>query len=206
MASQAARRARGMRTQNMPPMFVTLVVSKLSSWLKADAACRVGMDAMTRGEVRARRRERRGARAAQAVCRQETNWESGAWHALGARLKHVLHVCDFGRVETQRLVERRRGLPSQQKGIQSRGQRPGGGSAVEQRRRKRHAGGGSKHNWGSGEWLAWDQLWSGAWHAHAHVKHVAHVCDAGRVETQRLVERRRFLPRRMESIRSRVRW
>ena len=84
MASQAARRARGMRTQNMPFMFVTLVVSKLSSWLKADAACRVGMDAMTRGEVRARRRERRGARAAQAVCRQETNWESGAWHARGA--------------------------------------------------------------------------------------------------------------------------
>ena len=30
----------------------------------------------------------------------------------------------------------------------------------------------------------------------AHVEHVAHVCDAGRVESQRLVERRRVLPSR----------
>ena len=29
----------------------------------------------------------------------------------------------------------------------------------------------------------------------AHLKHVAHVCHAGRVEAQRLVERRRALPR-----------
>jgi len=29
----------------------------------------------------------------------------------------------------------------------------------------------------------------------AHVEHVAHVCDAGRVEAERLVERRRALPR-----------
>ena len=29
----------------------------------------------------------------------------------------------------------------------------------------------------------------------AHVEHAAHGCDAGGVETQRLVEHRRFLPR-----------
>ena len=28
----------------------------------------------------------------------------------------------------------------------------------------------------------------------AHVEHMAHVCDAGRVEAQRVVERRRVLP------------
>ena len=36
------------RTQNMPDMVVTLEVSRLSSWLNADADCRVG----SRGEVR----------------------------------------------------------------------------------------------------------------------------------------------------------
>ena len=35
----------------------------------------------------------------------------------------------------------------------------------------------------------------------AHREHVAHVCDAGRVETQQLVERRRVLPSRKEGIR-----
>jgi hypothetical protein len=34
-------RARAERTKNMAYMFVTLEVSKLSGWLKADAACRV---------------------------------------------------------------------------------------------------------------------------------------------------------------------
>ena len=34
-------RARAERTWNMPYMFVTLEVSKLSGWLNADASCRV---------------------------------------------------------------------------------------------------------------------------------------------------------------------
>ena len=34
-------RARAERTSNMPYMFVTLDVSKLSGWLNADASCRV---------------------------------------------------------------------------------------------------------------------------------------------------------------------
>ena len=37
----AGVRARAERTTNMPPMLVTLDVSKLSGWLKALAFCRV---------------------------------------------------------------------------------------------------------------------------------------------------------------------
>ena len=52
-------RARAERTQNMLLMVVTLEVSKLSGWLKADAACRVDGRACDAGggEVRAGRRE-----------------------------------------------------------------------------------------------------------------------------------------------------
>ena len=39
-------------------------------------------------------------------------WRLRAGHARGAHRKHVTHVCDAGRVEAQRLVERRRALPS----------------------------------------------------------------------------------------------
>eukprot|EP00964_Phaeocystis_antarctica_P059251 scaffold35177_cov64-Phaeocystis_antarctica.AAC.2 len=35
----------------------------------------------------------------------------------------------------------------------------------------------------------------------AHVEHVVHGCDTRRVEAQRLVERRRFLPSRKEGVR-----
>ena len=35
----------------------------------------------------------------------------------------------------------------------------------------------------------------------AHIEHAAHVRDAGRVEAQRLVERRRFLPSRKVGMR-----
>ena len=39
----------------------------------------------------------------------------------------------------------------------------------------------------------------------AHFEHAVHVRDAGRVEAQRLVERRRFLPSRKEGMRCRAR-
>ena len=48
-------RARAERTENMRCMFVTLEVSKLSGWLKADASCRVegrACDAGGRGASR----------------------------------------------------------------------------------------------------------------------------------------------------------
>eukprot|EP00964_Phaeocystis_antarctica_P042757 scaffold24516_cov60-Phaeocystis_antarctica.AAC.1 len=47
----------------------------------------------------------------------------------------------------------------------------------------------------------------GAGTREAHLKHVSHGCDAGRVEAQRLVERRRNLPRverRARTMRSEV--
>ena len=41
----------------------------------------------------------------------------GGMGTRGAHRKHVVHSCDFGRVETQRLVERRRPLPSPKGGM-----------------------------------------------------------------------------------------
>ena len=47
----------------------------------------------------------------------------GGWQGTrGAHLEHVLHACDAGRVEAQRLVERPRVLPSREGGV-------GGGAA-----------------------------------------------------------------------------
>ena len=48
---------------------------------------------------------------AQAAGRPRTVEAEGAGHARGAHPKHPRHVCDAGRVEAQRLVERRRLLP-----------------------------------------------------------------------------------------------
>ena len=45
-------RARAERTANMPSMVVTLEVSKLSGWLKANANCRVGGRACDAGKER----------------------------------------------------------------------------------------------------------------------------------------------------------
>eukprot|EP00964_Phaeocystis_antarctica_P039603 scaffold22650_cov55-Phaeocystis_antarctica.AAC.4 len=43
----------------------------------------------------------------------------------GAHLEHVAHVHDAGRVEAQRLVERRRGLPSRKQGVRWEARRAG---------------------------------------------------------------------------------
>ena len=100
------------RTANMLFMSVTLDVSKLSGWLNADARCRVEREIIGGG-----------ATCGQAGKRVE--WD-GCWRkrqggpncggsgqgTRGAHVKHVLHVCDAGRVEAQRLVERGRALPS----------------------------------------------------------------------------------------------
>ena len=47
-------KARAERTRNMACMLVTLDVSKLSGWLNADAACRVGRRACDAGGGAAR--------------------------------------------------------------------------------------------------------------------------------------------------------
>ena len=131
-----------------------------------------------------------GAVVVQAACTRRTRLEvrgEGSTHR-----KHAAHACDARRVEAQRLVERRRVLPSRKEGIRS-GVRcqPGGERAVgavvvqaacTRRARLEVRGEGSTHH-----------------------KHAAHACDARRVEAQRLVERRRVLPSRKEGIRSGVR-
>eukprot|EP00964_Phaeocystis_antarctica_P043952 scaffold25221_cov36-Phaeocystis_antarctica.AAC.1 len=94
-------------------MFVTLEVSKLSGWLNADAYCRESKGGHTvRGEVRPGRRR---TTAAQAAARG------------GAHPEHVVHDCDAGGVEAQRLVERRRALPMVERGAY----RAGRGAARE---------------------------------------------------------------------------
>ena len=64
----------------------------------------------------ARRREGVGA-AAQVTCREDPTGEWVAWVCAEPHVKHVTHALDFGRVETQRLVERGRRLPSPKGGI-----------------------------------------------------------------------------------------
>ena len=58
-----------------------------------------------------------GAAVVQAACGEDVTGEWVAWAGAEPHVKHVLHVCDAGRVETQRLVERRRRLPSPKGGM-----------------------------------------------------------------------------------------
>jgi hypothetical protein len=94
-------------------MSVTPDVSRLSGWLNADAPCQVEREAWGKGRhagreawVRGRRKQRAG--------------RSPAAHG-----KHPAHACDVERVETQRLIERRRGLP-RGKGAHKEGRMPRG--------------------------------------------------------------------------------
>ena len=102
----------------------------------------------------------------------------------GAHVKHVLHVCDAGRVEAQRLVESLRILPSP-RGSHEKGARCGPGS-----RRGCGAAAAAKAacTGGGPDWTR------GRDTGGAHREHVAHVCDAGRVQAQWLVERICVLP------------
>ena len=134
-------------------------------------------------------------------------WEAGGWcmqcicvhcggvssvragHARGgAHHEHVLHACDAGRVEAQRLVERRRHfLPSIERRAQRCGARCVWGRRRERvvqcicalRRREQRAQGTR---------------------GGAHGEHAAHVFDARRVEAQRPVEGRCALPSRNEGM------
>jgi len=139
-----------------------------------------------------------------ALCRVETRVddvgrEAGGWQATassvqgrarlhmwgtawgGAHVEHVVHVCETGRVEAQRLIERRRALPKRGHVMQGelRAGTDGGDAASGVQGRAR------LQIWGIG----YARSTRGA-----HVEHASHVCDAGRVEAQRLVERRRVLP------------
>eukprot|EP00964_Phaeocystis_antarctica_P071405 scaffold43566_cov29-Phaeocystis_antarctica.AAC.1 len=102
-------------------MSVTLDVSKLSGWLKADAPCRVEKRAYDAGRGAERKAEGVGAVAAQAAQAarmgraQLEGWEGPG--TRGAHEKHVPHTRDVGRVEAQRLIEHHRLLPSRKEGI-----------------------------------------------------------------------------------------
>ena len=92
------RKARAERTSNMLSMSATLDVSKLSGWLKVPAYCRVETRAYGAECV---------ARCGSGDGRASVGSASGV-QGQGTRrahLKHTSHVGDFGRVETQRLVE-----------------------------------------------------------------------------------------------------
>ena len=93
----------------MDVMLVTLDVSMLSGWLKAVASCveirKQGIRTV-RGELCGR------PRGARTVCREEGATVQRYGGAGGARersthVKHAVHVRDAGRVNAERLVERR---------------------------------------------------------------------------------------------------
>ena len=97
----------------MPLISVTLDVSRLSGWLNANARCRV--ETLLREAGRGAGKgtgEGRGVTVAQVVCMGKVRVDIGRKAAGGAHLKHAAHGRDAGRVEAQRLVERRRVLPS----------------------------------------------------------------------------------------------
>eukprot|EP00964_Phaeocystis_antarctica_P005378 scaffold2944_cov60-Phaeocystis_antarctica.AAC.1 len=165
-------------------MVVTLEVSRLSCWLNADAYCRESKQGHTmRGEVQTGRPEvaaDRGARSVQGRARLQI----GSRAQGGAHPEHAVHGCDAGGVEAQLLVERRRELPR----VERRACDAGQGA-------DREAGGGGRPQCTqrAGE-RARLQIGSRA-RGGAHVEHCDHGCYAGGVEAQRLVERRRALPR-----------
>ena len=99
-------------------MFVTLDVSKLSGWLNADAYCRVERRACDAERGVGREAGRRGSAAAhERHARREGPAVKGLWQGMGgAHTEHAFHGLDAGRVEGQRLIERRRRLPSRKKG------------------------------------------------------------------------------------------
>ena len=138
-----------------------------------------------REDMRARWREcvawrRGGASSAQGGPSCGCCWQG----TRGAHLKHVLHVCDAGGVEAQRLVERRRALPSREGCI-------GRGATWGLAKRRAWGGRGASSAQGG---PSCGGCWRGT--RGAHLEHGVHVSDAGRVEAQRLVQRRRALPSR----------
>eukprot|EP00964_Phaeocystis_antarctica_P076117 scaffold47039_cov54-Phaeocystis_antarctica.AAC.2 len=89
----------------------------MSRLLESDtefASCRIKGRAghTVRGEARAREaRGRVGTGTAQVACTGRARLEAGGQGTRRAHVEHPAHVRDAGRVEAQRLVEHRRGLP-----------------------------------------------------------------------------------------------
>ena len=142
------------RTRSMPPMYVTLEVSKLSGWLNATAFCRESNGGHTR--CGASCESGGGGRAAgdggASSVQGRPRLQIGGRARGGAHVEHVAYVCDAGGVEAQRLVERPRVLPRvKRRAYAVRGElrswrREGGG----RRRCKQGAGEGSTADLGQG--------------------------------------------------------
>jgi hypothetical protein len=108
-------------------MVVTLEVSKLSGWLKADAYCRVGgraCDAGGRGASREAGEPGVWWRHTNGMHGDGPTQGFGAKGTRGAHPKHVAHGRDAGGVEAQRLVEGPRVLPSRREGMRCGGETP----------------------------------------------------------------------------------
>ena len=106
--------------------------------------------------------------AVQAACAGRARLKAGgAGHAWSAHLKHLLHVRDLGRVKAERLVERRRALPSRKADVQ-----------CEKKYGVRALGGSDAKAACTGR----DRLKAVGVRARAeHREHKIHVCDAGSV-------------------------
>ena len=115
--------------------------------------------------------------------------------ARSAYCEHEAHVFDVGRVPAQWLVKRCLDLPSQKGGV-----RCGAGCAgrgVRARRGGSWVGVGwwksACRGGGAGRKAGGTRAVCG--HGRCYVEHPFHVCDAGGVKAQRLVESTRTLPR-----------
>ena len=64
-----------------------------------------------------------GAATAQAACTGMAQLRAGGQGMCRAYVEHLLHGCDAGRVEAQRLVEGERVLPGRKEGIRRGGRR-----------------------------------------------------------------------------------
>ena len=114
----------------------------------------------------------------------------GGQGTRGAHVEHGVHARDLGRVEAERLVERRRALPSRKAGMQCAARcRLGGVKALGVAAQS----GGPDSRLGTRGTRG------------AHQEHGGHGRDLGRVEAERLVERRRALPSRKAGMRRAVR-
>ena len=93
-------------------MSMTLEVSRLSGWLNADAPCQVESGKYEEGEMPRVCGKIMGRCAGASSVQETSQLEIGDRARAEAHIEHGAHVRDAGGVETQRLVERRRTLPS----------------------------------------------------------------------------------------------
>jgi hypothetical protein len=170
-------------------MSVTLEVSKLSRWLKAAAACGI-QGASDRGKRVAHGDGTEGRASQQrtrCVCACGPAWEWGQKAQAAAHNEHVAHARDAGGIEAQRLVESSRSLPG------SKGSSATHGNARHAKMWHRGREESAAHTRCVRVWLSSGVCGQKA-QAEAHIKHVAHACDSGGIEAQRLVESSRNLP------------